>query len=118
MRVDAPDLAEAARAAVPSIYRPHPRYRPAATGVTGAHLLATVIVNRLNQDASGTLSPLASRTGLRWARCGRKPCDFRDFGQRRQRLALGKPRISRLQCSMALICVWVVQARNGWSRTQ
>ena len=41
MRVDAPDLAEAAHAAVPSLYRPYPRYRSAVTGVGGARLLPT-----------------------------------------------------------------------------
>ena len=95
MRVDALDLVEAARAAVPSLYRPHPRYRPAVTGVAGARLLLTLTVNCLNQAASETLLPPASRTGLTWARGGRKTCDCRNFGQRYQRSALGKPRTSR-----------------------
>ena len=100
MRVDAPDLAETARAAVPSLYRPHPRYRPAVTCVAGARLLPTLTVNRLNQDASGTLSPPVSRTALRWARGDRKTSDCRDFGRRCQRSALGKPRTSRAGASM------------------
>ena len=97
MRVDAPDLAKAAGAAVPSHYRPHPRYRSAATGVAGAGLLPTFTVNHLNQDASGTLSPPASRTALRWPRGSGKTSDCGDFGQCRQRSALGKPRTSRLR---------------------
>ena len=95
MRVDAPDLANAAGAAVPSHFRPHPRYWSVATGVAGAGLLPTVTVNHLNQDASGTLSPPASRTGLRWPRGGGKTSDCGDFRQCRQRSALGKPRTSR-----------------------
>ena len=79
MRVDAPDLASAAGAATPSHYRPHPRYRSAATVVAGAGLLPTVTVNHLNQDASGTLSPPGSRTGLRWLRGGGKTSDCGGF---------------------------------------
>ena len=99
MRVDVHDLANAAGAAVLSHYRPHPRYRSAVTGVAGAGLLPTVTVNRLNQDGSGTLSPPASRTGLRWLRGGGKTSDCGDFGQCRQRPALGKPRTSQADAS-------------------
>ena len=99
MRVDAPDLANAAGAATPSHYRPHPRYRSAATVVAGAGLLPTVTVNHLNQDASGTLSPPGSRTGLRWLRGGGKTSDCGGFGQCRHRSALGKPRTSRVGAS-------------------
>ena len=80
MRVDALDLVEAARAAVPSLYRPHPRYRPAVTGVAGARLLLTLTVNCLNQAASETLLPPASRNwtdmGTRWQKDLRLP-EFR-----------------------------------------
>ena len=111
MRVDAPDLANAAGAAVPSHYRPHPRYWSVATGVAGAGLLPTVTVNHLNQDASGTLSPPASRTGLRWPRGGGKTSDCGDFRQCRQRSALGKPRTSRIdaltgRASRAILALW------------
>ena len=95
MRVDATDLAGVAGAAVPSLYRPHPRHRPAVTGVAGAGVLQTVTVNRLNQDASGTLSPPASRAELRWPRGDGKTSDWGDFGQSGQRSALGKPHTSR-----------------------
>ena len=95
MRVDAPELDDAAGAAVPSLFRPHRRIRSAAIGVAGAGLLPTVTVNRLNQDASGTLSPPASGTDLRWPRGDGKTSDCGDFCQPGQRSALGKPRTSR-----------------------
>ncbi len=76
MRVDVTDLARAAGAAVPSLYRPHPRHRSAVTGVAGAGVLTTVTVNRLNQDASGTLSPPASRAELTWLRGDGKTSDW------------------------------------------
>ena len=99
MQVDARDPADAAAAAVYSRYPPHPRYRSAATGNAGARVLPKVTVNRLNQDASGTLSPPASPTGLRWARGGRRASDCRDFGRSRQRSALAKPRTSQVYVS-------------------
>ena len=95
MRVDAPDLANSASDAVPSHYRPYTRYGSAITGVADAGLLPTVTVKHLNQDASGTLSPPASRAGLRWARGGGKTSDCGDLGQCGQRSPLGKPRTSR-----------------------
>ncbi len=79
----------------PSLYRPHPRHRSAVRGVVGAGVLPTVTVNLLNPDASGTLSPPASRAGLRWLRGDGKTSDWGDFGQSGQRSALGKPRTSR-----------------------
>ena len=95
MRVDATDLARATGAAVPSLYRPHPRHRSAVTGVAGAGVLQTVTVNRLNEDASGTLSPPASLAELRWPRGDGKTSDWEDSGQSGQRSALGNPRTSR-----------------------
>ena len=103
MRVDATDLAKAAGAAVPSLYRPHPRYRSAATGVAGAGLLPTVTVNHLNHVASGTLSPPASRAELRWPRGDGKTSDCGHFGQSGQRSALGKPRTSRIHAVRSML---------------
>ena len=116
MRVDAPDLARAAGAAVPSLYRPHPRYQSAVTGVAGAGVLPTVTVNRLNQDASGTLSPPASRTDLRWPRGDGKTSDCGDFGQSGQRSALGKPRTLRVlhyvaTCRRKPLRAWAPEGR-------
>ena len=97
MRVDAPELDDAAGAAIPSLFRPHLRIRSAAIGAAGAGLLPTVTVNRLNQDVSGTLSPPASGTDLRWPRGHGKTSDCGDFCQSGQRSALGNPRTSRTE---------------------
>ena len=71
MRVDAPEPANAASAAVPSLYGLHPRCRTVVTGVAGVGPLPRVTVNHLNQGASGTLSHPRSRTAPGWVR-GRK----------------------------------------------
>ena len=96
MRVHAPELAEAEAAVVVSRYPPHPRYPSAATRVPAAGVLPTETVNRFNQDAPGTQSPAASRTGMRWPRDGGKTGHCRDSGERRERSAPGKASTSRV----------------------
>ena len=91
MPVDAPGLANLARAAVPPLYQPHLRYRSAVAGP-----IPTVTVNHLSQDASGPLSPPGSRPGLGWTQGHLKPSGSENLLRYRQRLALGRPR--RYRC--------------------
>ena len=95
MRVDAPEPVNAVGVTVPSLYRPHPRYRSAVTGIPGAVRLPTVTVNRLNQYASGTLSPPGSHTPFGWPLGRPKTSISGVFDHCGQRTAMGKPRTSR-----------------------
>ena len=97
MRADAPNLAEAAAAAIFSCNQPHPRQRPAVTGISGTRLLPALTVDRSNQDASETLSRPASPNRLRRARGGRKTSECRGLGPRSPRSALRKRCTSRPQ---------------------
>jgi len=105
MRVDAPSLAEAARTAVPSLYRPHPRYRLAVTAVADARLLPTLTVNRLNQNASTSGIANWTEMGTKWQRVQEPPGfgpmpstisvrNITYIAKRRMPSVLGRPRVA------------------------
>ena len=85
--------------------RPCPGWRATVTGAGGS---PTVTVNRLNSYATGTVWPTASRVRQEWLRSDPKTSGTGILGAFRPRSALGRPSTSRLQCSIALLCVCVV----------
>ena len=99
MRVETDERRSGTSVAEHFLVQPSPmrrRGRSRKKTVPGAGRPPSVALKRLKPDASGTLSPRASRTRPGWARGASKTNGTRDLDDSRQRPMPGKRRTSRI----------------------